>query len=239
MITPDCITKNRPYKLVHGIPMHKIPYTNEYACNATDIAAQAMKGNENCMSWLRWNIEADGSFKHWYDDVYYGQKSGWTSAVSQALAAMAFLQDQNFDKASLALKYMLDHHTKCGVIYEKADVCILNGWLYGMLALDQFYQDTLDRDTLKHYQNCTQKLIAMFPQFVMPNGWTRYDEGGIPATEFYHTVHKHLLFELWLMDELGQIEHAKFPIISRNFHLILKNNYKLPYIIWRRKKWLR
>ena len=238
MIYPDCITKNRPYKMIHNTPMHKIPYTDSYAYNATDVAAHALGGSKEAQSWIRLNMESDGAFLHHYDDIYYGQKSGWTSAVSQALGAMALMESRDYDRAWLALKYMLDNHTRCGIIYEKADKLILNGWMYGILALDQFYQDTLDRDALKLCQNCTQKLQALFPQFIMPNGWTRYDETGIPATPFYHKVHKELLFELWMLDELKQIEHARFPIISRNFRLIMKHNYKLPVILWRKRQWL-
>jgi len=44
---PDAITKNRPYKWFNRtIPMSKVPYTNSYYINPTDVAAEALRGND-------------------------------------------------------------------------------------------------------------------------------------------------------------------------------------------------
>ena len=237
--TPACITKHMPHKIIHSIPMHKIPYTVAYAYNPTDVAAHALRGNANAHSWLRWNIEKDGSFIHAYEPPYYNLKSPWTSAVSQALATLAFIQEGRIDLAEKAIGFMLDKHTSCGIIYEKGGVLILNGWLYGLYAMNKLYDVKPSGWLIKSIQNCSSKLTALFPEYVMSNGWSRYDETGIPATEFYHHVHKELLMKLGFDDEFDMIKYAKFPMISRNFHLLAKHGYKLPYIFWRRNKWLR
>jgi hypothetical protein len=91
-ILPTCVDKKAPYTMVNGLVWHKIPYTDDYAINPTDIACQAIRGNKNAIEWLIMSMQTSGAYRHNYDIPYYGVNAPWTGALTQALAVMALLK---------------------------------------------------------------------------------------------------------------------------------------------------
>jgi len=238
---PDCVTKNRPFKWLYEIPMAKIPYTKNYYINPTDVAAEALRGNKVAYSFLQLNMDKDGGYRHYADMPYYNLKSPWTSAVSQALAAMAFIEYDEKEMAKKALDFMIKNHLSPGgnFITEKADKIILNGWMIALIALHRYfgkYHDSSFELLFDKQVGTLQKTIGLF---MFKNGWSMYDETGIPATKFYHDLHKELYTELSsITGRLPDIEFTdKNPKIRRFIHLAKKHHIKMLPIYVKMRMW--
>lgn len=215
---------------LEGVVVHKVPYTKQYRYNATDVAVQALNKNPAAIDWLQRNMQGDGSFPHLYSVPYYNLKPGWTSGVSQALAALAFKQWDMPVHADKAIRYMINEHMYSDIILEKGGMLILNGWLYGMVALKAMKCDKLYHATLL-------ELKKNLPSFIMRKHWSRYDATGIPATKFYHNVHIDLLRELNFPHVARELELAEYPKLTRLFYIAKKNNIRLPLVYMKQRQW--
>ena len=228
---PDCITKKSPCKWLYGIPMAKVPYTRNYYINPTDMAAEALRGNKVAYSFLQLNMDKDGGFRHYADMPYYNLKSPWTSAVSQALAAMAFIKHDEREMANKSLDFMVSNHLSPGGLFieEKAGKIILNGWMIAMLALHAYFGKYHDSGFELLFDKQILSLQQTICLFMFDNGWSMYDETGIPATKFYHDLHKELYGELQqITGRLPTVEFTdKNPKIRRLIYLAKRHHIKI------------
>jgi hypothetical protein len=240
MITflPASFLKGMPYKVVDGIVWHKVPYYDYYAINPTDVAVQALRGSDVAYKWLVKDIKEDGSLLHRYYDIYYKILPPWTSSVTQALASTAFLMHGDTDLALRALSLMMKYHYTDGVIFEKSNDIILNGWLYGYIALLDYKNNTNDSVFDNEINRIESVLKKLLPHFIMKNNWSRYDlKTGIPATPFYHNIHIHQLSYLNRYNLSWKMEQAQYPKFKRMLYVTKKNNIKMLLTYYRYKRW--
>jgi len=248
MITlPDTITKGQPWKydvvcdFATPLPAKKIPYVNQYYVSPTDVAAEALRGNHYCYNYLIMNINSEGGLEHLCDVPYYDLKAPWTSSVSQALAALVFIRNNDEEYAQRVLDFMVMHHLRHDIFVEKANAIILNGWMYSLYALWKFMATFVVSRYERIFDNSIDRLSSILQGFQMKNGWTYYDAYQMPATEFYHKVHKELYEELQSIT--GRLPYMDFsgnmPRLSRSWYLLKKHGLRSVPLYFRVKKWSR
>ncbi len=243
---PDCMTKGRPYEIIQDVPMAKVPYTIYYKVNPTDIACQAIMGDEKALEWLLYFQSRDGTWKHYYDDVFYGTKSPWVSGLSQALAASALIRNGYTKEANLAMVGLYDNSYYEGFVTEKPGVIVINAWIFALFAIKDMC------DAGEYYQWMGEPVLEKIKAYLksgkatLKNGWSRYDHTGILSTPFYHKLlveQLEALDNMYLSDTIGlafeKMRFAKYPKYKRTVQLLVKNNIKTPYIYWKRRKWLK
>lgn len=241
---PDVITKKRPFKYSFTcfLPMMKVPYTDKYEYNPTDIAAEALREQPLAIGWLLERQEQDGSYPHNYDIPHYKVDVPWTGGLSQALAASALIRYGYLEEAQRAIDFMLEHHYLAGMIFEKANVLILNGWIYGIFALKDAVDAGLPyRD---QYLQSLKMLRIMLPQFIMKKGWTYYEALAIPSTPFYHRIHIEQMSALAVLtrdkdfdDYAYAMLQAKYPRFKRLKCIVKKHGIKTFAMYMKVRKW--
>jgi len=189
-------------------------------------------------------MEEDGSYHHNADMPYYGLKSPWTSAVSQALAAIAFIEHGECELAKKSLDYMIKNHMSPSgsFILEKGDQLIYNGWMIALLALHKYVGEFHDTNYELIFDKQIGKLarLTRLGLFTTKSNWTYYDWNGQPASKFYHELHKELYTEL--QEITGRLPNMvfgdSFPKFSWICYLVKKHHIKmLPmYLKWRKWK---
>ena len=246
---PDSLTKGLPtiHPAWSEVPLIKVPYTDKYEVNPTDAACMALMGDEKALDWLLDNQDREtGVYWHWYNDVYYGIAKPWCSGLTQALAASALIRHGYKKEANMAMWGLYDNSYFDGYVTEKPGVIVINAWIYALFAMQdmcdagEFYQWMLE-PTLN-------KIKAFFKsgKALTKNGWSRYDQTGIPATLFYHGIVKEqieALDNMYLSDTFGltleKMIGAKYPKLTRLAYVTKKRHiYSLPTYI-RRRKWLK
>lgn len=238
--------KNRPCKYIDGVLHFKVPYTNKYAINATDIACQALMGDKRALTFLLlYQNNIDGTWKHNYDEPFYGTKAPWISGLTQALAASALIRNGFIEEANMAMNGLYENSYFNGYVTEKPGVIVINAWIFALFAMKdmcdagEFYQWMHDR-TLEKIKAYFRSGKALFK-----NGWSRYDHTGVLSTPFYHkilTEQLEALDNMYFSNNFGfaadAMRGAKYPKGKRMIQLLIKNNIKTPYIYWKRRKWL-
>ena len=239
--------KNRPCKYIGDVLHFKVPYTNEYAINPTDIACQALIGDEEALAWLLlYQDNRDGTWKHNYDEPFYGTKSSWVSGLTQALAASALIRNGYNKEANMAMAALYDNCYFDGYVTEKPNAIVINAWIFALFAMKdmcdagEFYQWMHD-ETYAKIRAYFKSGKALFK-----NGWSRYDHIGIPSTPFYHkllTEQLEVLDNLYLSDTFGftaeKMKGAKYPKYRRIAYVVRKRGIHTLPTYWRRKKWLK
>lgn len=253
---PDTITKGRPcdYSItplengeVLKLPLHKVPYTNEYAINPTDIACQILEGDKGALGWLLISQDYDsGTWKHYYNEPFYGTKAPWISGLTQALAASALIRNGYKEEANMAMNGLYNSSYFDGYVSEKPNAIVINAWIFALFAMKdmcdagEFYQWMHDATLVKI------KAYFKSGRALFKNGWSRYDYTGIPSTPFYHKLlmeQLEALDNLYLSDTFGlaleKMRGAKYPKYTRLAYVVKKRHiYTLP-TYWRRRKWLK
>lgn len=245
-ILPDSITKGSPCKYIQDVLHFKVPYTYRYKINPTDIACQALIGDELALQWLLEYQYEDGCYYHHYDEPFYGTKLPWVSGLTQALAASALIRAGYRKKANMAMSGLYDNSYFDGYVTEKPNVIVVNAWIFALFAMQdmcdagEFYQWMLE-PTLK-------KLKAYFKsgKSTLKNGWSRYDYTGIPSTPFYHKLlieQLEALENMFLSDTfgivLGEMRFAKYPKYTRLAYIAKKRHINILSMYWRRRQWLK
>jgi hypothetical protein len=158
---------------------------------------------------------------------------------------MALLKHGESARAYKACQYMVSVCSENGVFYEKPGVFILNGHMYCTLALQ-----AMKKAGYRSYDNVLAQAEAItrcnLPTYTMKNGWTIYDETGIPATQFYHDQHFYLAHEIYKItrdtkyyEYMLKWINAKEPKIRRLLCIAKKNGIKTFAIYLKRRKWLK
>lgn len=160
-------------------------------------------------------------FGIWYYNFVwrpYQCKNPWVSAMAQGQAvsllvrAYALTQDKSYLKSARlavdAFEYSVD---KGGVRFTDKDgnvfyleyaselhPCVLNGFIFSLLGLYDYYQTTGSRKALKLFNEGIQTLEVRLKDYDTGD-WTYYDLLGRKASESYHKLHCRLLFELYFI----------------------------------------
>jgi len=254
-LLPDCVNKGRPYEMCYKgkIPFHKVPYLNStYALNPTDLICVALKGKKGskfAYNYLQKSISERGIMHHIYNIPWYGGiKAPWIGGLTQALAVLLFLKKGNRKLACKAGTAMVNKCFKDGIIHEKPGVCILNGWLYGIIALEELVKAGY-LQFYPYYQIALGRLTAEFDWWKIPGGWYRYDETGIPCTPFYQQLTFDLLFHVgtYFADDIGfnvmrfpfYLSSGKEPKLLRLLYIVKKHHIKIFAVYIKRRRWLR
>jgi len=148
----------------------------------------------------------------------YQCKNPWVSAMAQGQAisvlvrAYALTQDKSYLKSARlavdAFEYSVDEGgvrfiDKNGNVFyleyaSELHPYVLNGFIFSLLGLYDYYQTAGSRKALKLFNEGIQTLKVRLKDYDTGD-WTYYDLLGHKAGESYHKLHCKLLFELYFI----------------------------------------
>jgi len=263
---PWDIPKKSPHKFDDaGVIMTKIPYTQEYHYHVTAIASQAISNDSKTFTapikWLVDNIEKDGSYQHdFVFPFYYGFPKPWIGGLAQGLAISALVQANELETAEKAFlglsKHCLykDKHNDVWIEEYPLDepAFILNGFIYAMFGVYDFYKATEDKKAKKTFDACIKTLVNNIERYDYDiDNWSKYDLfDELPAQPFYHEIHikqMHVLHNITnnklFLDKAKKWETGKFSARLKNDcvkHAFMKYGIKGAFARNKeRKRWLR
>ena len=86
-------------------------------------------------------------------------------------------------------------------VCRKDDFVVLNGWIFALFGLRD-YDDANGGVPSRDYLVSEATLRRDLAAYVRKDGWSNYDNRGVPASPFYHDLHVHLLTAMgWLVDD--------------------------------------
>jgi len=172
---------------------------------------------ESVMRWIRGSLNERGHFENHFvtmepDAKFISDNSGMTQG--EALSFLRRVIEQRLLSENLlhaATDYMRrifdnmvlpveEGGTACRRDGELVfcEVCredqplVLNGWIYAIFGLYDFVASTHDQRAADILRETIASLRRIAPQFLLPSGWSAYDNRGRIASPFYHSVHVHL-----------------------------------------------
>ena len=235
---PDIIDKGRiPTFDDKGVLLECIPYSSELVYNPTMIASFVIRTkSEPNIQWLLDNMEKDGTVRHNYQSAF-SPPPGWIGGLSQSLVGSALIQSGHEEEGKRAIDSLVKNCYKNGVIYERPNQIILNGWMYGIFGM---------YDAGKSIYEPITKLADSLRLF---DGkyWSYYSNEWIFAPTFYHNIHiqqLNALYEhsdhevlLYFYNHWKDDSNKRKALLHRNLQLLKKHKLQL-YSQWRkRKKW--
>jgi len=233
-VLPYSLDKEHPHDTDDkGVLLSRIPYTLDYGYHTTAIASHVIAEKcTACLGWLLDNMDDNGCYRHDFVFPWYPMRRGWIGGLAQGLAASALARMGYEKEAAMAVDGLVQHCHHDGIIYEYPGVEILNGWMYGIFgvmdvaAVHPRYQSLVER--------CREALIERIPRYDL-NGWTAYDQTGIPSTPFYHRIHMKQFAALGIY----WFNLGRYPRMRRLAMLAARHHIRLPIVAYKRWRWKR
>ena len=201
-----------------GIPIYKVPYSNEYHHYPVDITQYALALFETGAfdrflkqaDWLRKNMNRDGIWEHRFKLPNYSFRIPWTHGMAQGMGISVLLrayqhtkQRKYLDAAKKAykpFKVPLEHK---GIQYvedatkyywfEEYNVFppphILNGFIFALFGLYELYLVAKDEEVFDMFVRGRVTLENHLSEYDL-GYWSKYNlVHDHPATEEYHMWH--------------------------------------------------
>jgi hypothetical protein len=89
---------------------------------------------------------------------------------------------------------------------RKDGYVVLNGWIFAIFGLRDYAQHSGDPEVRSTLEATLRTLLRALPGFLLPNGWTYYDNRRLICSPFYHAAH------VELFDALHRLTGA--PIVA-------------------------
>ncbi len=168
-----------------------------------------------------WAVENQDSEGRWVTFAYENSEMPYSAmaqgeAISLLIRANHLLNSNRFDDIiHRAYDYMIKPLDEGGptkyegnkvFFYEcPADPLILNGWIFSLWGILDYYKEYKNSDAGKIYERTLKTLESSLSRFDI-GYWSKYEDGKRIASPFYHILHVH---QLNVMYELTDIKAFK------------------------------
>jgi heparosan-N-sulfate-glucuronate 5-epimerase len=170
---------------------------------------------------VRWTVNslnAQGSLPNYFPRIlpqhaFYSDNSGMAQGEALSLLIRAVRHAELDDKMLAAAKDVADRIAENmirpleqgGTLYQSehgiyfSELCrkdrhvVLNGWIFALFGLRD-YCDGRPSDRFRHVLDASVETLGReISQYILPSGWSLYDNRGRVTSPFYHRAHMVLL----------------------------------------------
>ena len=188
-----------------------------------------------CFNWLERTIDSEGLLDNHFMEI--DPEGGFISNYSDMTQGLAIsflhrcglLKDLQFventrksimrNLVSTFINRDHDETISNNVLYEyfcKNEYVVLNGWIFAVFGLYDYAREFKDPAIENICNRNVKEILKKLDTFIVPSGWSKYDNNGRLCSPIYHDLHIHQLNALSLLSGEENLKSKVNLLIKAN-----------------------